>query len=95
MVTIFVIIGIFAIAAGSIFTLICLRRRRQLASDDFTSFELGSTEDFPIEDAPTSPPAFGNALPGYLYTTSSTDSSAPQYVYTAVPVGPVVSHIPQ
>lgn len=83
---------------GSVVLVICIRRRRQLASDDSTSFELASAEDYPIEDysAPSSAqPAFGNALPGYLYTTSSSDASQPQYVYTAVPVGPVVSSIPQ
>lgn len=102
MITILVLGGVMALIAGSVMIVVCVRRRRQLASNDATSFELGPTDNFAIEDdeSSSSPsfisqPQFGNALPGYLYTTQSNDASQPQYVYTAVPVGPVVNSIPQ
>ena len=100
MITILVLGGIMALIAGSVLIVICVRRRRQLANNDSAAFELGPADNFAIEDDASSPsfisqPQFGNALPGYLYTTQSNDTSQPQYVYTAVPVGPVVNHIPQ
>jgi len=70
---------------------ICIRRRRQAASEDVANFELQPTGGF---SAPTTPSVLTSTVPGYMYTTASSGNQ-PQYIYTAVPVGPVLDSIPQ
>lgn len=72
--------------------LLCfLRRRRQLATND--AIELVSTDT--TFDAPSAyAPQAATALPGYMYTTTSSSPNQPSYIYTAVPVGPVLASVP-
>lgn len=74
---------------------------RQLQEDGMSTElfarDIDTSDSYDLSSSAASAPApsFTSAMPGYLYTTSSNDASAPQYVYTAVPVGPVVASIPQ
>ena len=71
---------------------VCIRRLRQRAPSDAIELSVASSSHSDDMFASSSP-QITTALPGYMYTTTSAPNQ-PSYVYTAVPVGPVVSSIP-
>jgi hypothetical protein len=88
-----------ALCVLALVLVICIRRARQASASNNDTIELSVS---PVGDASSGfsytaepSPSFGaSAMPGYMYTTTSSGANQPTYLYTAVPVGAPVMSIP-